>query len=150
MLISLHVVLLLITEHEIVVSYFELVANEINNNKDDGDIHKVLRPVLDSIHQQLKNLSLSRSDLLPFADIVLFFTRTSCLAEVCFHLDFHSDSELIDSDMLCNLCCCFGEATFINLWAVGVRDGWIKFANWSPYKQGSKSAGRYSRLNMAL
>jgi hypothetical protein len=75
--------MLLTTEREVVLNYFELVANEINSNKDDGDIHIVLKPALDNIRQQLKDLSLSRSDLLSLADLVIFFTRTSCLAEVC-------------------------------------------------------------------
>ena len=64
------------------MEYFEFVATEIASNSDDGSVVDAFRPALDHISDQLTRVTLSHSQLLSFADVVVFFTRNVHLAEV--------------------------------------------------------------------
>lgn len=134
----------LTTEREVVINYFELVANEINCNKDDGDIRDVLRPALDNIRQRLKDLSLSRSDLMPLADLVIFFTRTCCLAEVRRDLCFFISAIHVENGFDCYI---VGDTVVGVPWTmqnhtlkchsltisgVSLQIKWILYAEWIP------------------
>ena len=64
--------------------YFECVALEIDANSEDGTLQDVFGPVLDRIKEKFqKEFSLGRGILYDYLDVLFFFTRTSCLAQVC-------------------------------------------------------------------
>jgi len=66
---------------DVVAEYFEFVATEVALN-DEGSVLDAFQPALDRLRQQLSRVSLSQSQLLTSADLVIFFTRNTHLAQV--------------------------------------------------------------------
>ena len=63
--------------------FFEHVALEIDANCEDGTVQYVFEPVLDRVKEKFqKEFSLGRGILYNYLDILFFFSRTSCLAQV--------------------------------------------------------------------
>ena len=65
------------------VKFFEEVATEIDNNKDEGSVLDCFRPVLDKLQATFqKDLTLGHGAIFVNMATLAFFTRTPCLAEV--------------------------------------------------------------------
>ena len=63
--------------------YFQHVASEIDTNSEDGTVKEVFGPILDRVKEKFqKEFSLGHGILYDYLDILLFFSRTSCLAQV--------------------------------------------------------------------
>jgi len=67
---------------DVVAEYFEFVATEVAANIDEGSVLDAFRPALDRLYDQLSHVTLSQSQLITAADLVLFFTSNDHLAQV--------------------------------------------------------------------
>ena len=74
------------------IEFFELVAMEIDENKDEGSLLECFRSVLDVIKGKFtQDFSLDTPLMFSYIDVVIFFTRKACLAQVssrCIPLEF--------------------------------------------------------------
>ena len=73
------------TDGELVCALFERVAEDIAANQDEGSVMEVFGPVLGAVKEKAqKDFTLGHSIIFSYLDLMLFFIRKQCLAEVSF------------------------------------------------------------------
>ena len=64
------------------LEFFELTAQEIDKDKDEGTVAEVFKPVLDSVKEKVQKFSLGHGVVYTYLELLHFFTRKECLAKV--------------------------------------------------------------------